>query len=64
MLLDEMTPFPTTESFALVMECFCRNTSKSKSHVILSKLRGIIEQMNELATTHDVNTKLIQMIKA
>lgn len=53
-LLEQMiqsqgqAPLPNTESFALGMECFCRNSNKSKLHLVLEKIQELVQKMKSL----------------
>jgi pentatricopeptide repeat protein len=75
-ILDDMingqneAPAPNTESFALVMECLYRNTSKSKRALVFPKVQPLVETMKTLQQNGNIhvnpNDKTIvnAMIKA
>mmetsp|Transcript_17233 Transcript_17233/g.32621 ORF Transcript_17233/g.32621 Transcript_17233/m.32621 type:complete len:570 (-) Transcript_17233:28-1737(-) len=63
MLLEDMIknnsqdeePKPNTESFALVIECLCRNTSKSKRALVFQKVQLLVDKMKTLQQNGNAN---------
>lgn len=76
MLLENMIsgqdqePILNTETFALVMECLCRNTSKAKRPLVFQKVQSLVDTMKTLQGNGNENVnpndkKIINaMIKA
>jgi pentatricopeptide repeat protein len=44
---EPLVPSPNTETFCLVMECISRNTPKSKSYKVVSKIEELVASMEE-----------------
>jgi pentatricopeptide repeat protein len=54
---EENAPSPTTDTFSAVMECFNRNSHRSKSHLVPGKLEDLVGIMRDLSDNgnDDVN---------